>query len=340
MTTLYIRRAFTLIEVLVVITVIAVLLGLLIPAVQSAREASRRAQCINQLKQLALALHNYHGTHQCFPMGTPAYVFPQVGNTVGHSLFVSVLPQLERQDVFNSVNFQLSIYVLANHTIHDVSIGILHCPSDPTVDLAFDFEQPYLDIPAGEFKVAYSSYGACTGSWYLYTRTLNRLQELTSQSNGVAFVNSSVRYSEITDGLSQTLLLSERAHGRLDEDNSEGPHWWFDGYFGDTLFWTTYPINSTQKIAGPLGSRRETNPVVVSAGSFHPGGANFALADGSVRFIKDTVDSWAIDPETGLPEGIFGSQAQGYSVRPLARVGIYQALSTRNQGETVSSEAY
>src|SRR3954469_20008362 len=105
------RSAFTLIELLVVIAIIAVLIGLLLPAVQSAREAAQRAQCVNNLKQLALAAHNYESTYGAFSMGTPFYKFGDIGVNDGHSLFVALLGQLEQQSLFNAVNFSRNIYM-------------------------------------------------------------------------------------------------------------------------------------------------------------------------------------------------------------------------------------
>src|SRR5499427_5217566 len=127
------RQGFTLIELLVVIAIIAVLISLLLPAVQAAREAARRAQCVNNLKQLALAAHNYHDINGTLPMGCPLYRFADVDIALGHGFFVAMLSQLEQQSLFNATNFSCNIYTYANQTVQTTKLGILHCPSDPDV---------------------------------------------------------------------------------------------------------------------------------------------------------------------------------------------------------------
>jgi len=326
-------RGFSLIELLVAIGIIGVLVSLVLPAVQSAREAARRAQCVNNLKQLALAAHNYHDRLGTLPMGTPQYRYPDVGNHIGHSLFVALLQDMEQGSLYNAVNFDKNIYTYANQTVHESGFATLWCPSDPHVRHVALNDRPYQDIPAGQFRIAYSSYAACAGTWYHLTDDPIRSAQLARQDNGLAFVNSSVRLADVGDGTSQTFLFGERAHGRLAGRARLINHWWFDGYHGDTLFWTLYPINPASSLAA--GSH-DTGPFLAAAGSFHPGGANFAYADGSVRFLANTLDSWPIDPATALPVGVTGDPETPYTVAPGTRVGIYQALSTRRGGEILA----
>src|SRR5262249_39673804 len=148
--------------------IIAVLIGLLLPAVQSAREAARRSQCVNNLKQLALAAHNYESTYSAFPMGTPFYRFDDIGVNDGQSVFVSLLGQLEQLSLFNAVNFSRNIYMSANSTVHSTAVNTLKCPSDA---LAWENKLPtyqYSDIPLGKNMVSYLSYAGSAGVFYVH----------------------------------------------------------------------------------------------------------------------------------------------------------------------------
>ncbi len=125
------RRAFTLIELLVVIAIIGLLVALLLPAVQSAREAARRAQCVNNLKQLGLALHNYEGSHQTFPPGYVSNFNPSGTDTgPGWGWAAMLLPQVEQTNVFNAINFNLAVEAPANLTSRLVNVNNFLCPSD------------------------------------------------------------------------------------------------------------------------------------------------------------------------------------------------------------------
>jgi len=336
-------QAFTLIELLTAIGIISILVALLLPAAQSAREAARRASCLGNLKQLSLAIQNYHDVNNVLPIGTPQWMWPNpVGVSVGHSVFVATLPYFEQQGIFNAVNFNQNIYTASNQTIHQVGIGILFCPSDGQVGrrVSVFVGSTNRDIHDETLVVAYSSYAACAGTWYHQTPFLAKLPKLAAQDNGVAFVNSAVPFGAITDGASNTLLLGERAHGLLDEGSRPYWHWWFDGYHADTLFTTLYTINPQYKFGLPTPLARVAGPYTFSASSYHPGGANFAFCDGSVRFLKDSIDSWPYDSLSGLPQGVTGDLDTPYVLAPGTRPGLYQALSTRSGGEIVPSDAF
>ncbi len=338
------REGFTLIEVLTVIFVIGLLVAILLPAVQSAREASRRSACANNLRQLALATHEYEGMFGILPSGTPLANYPDVGVFPGPSLFVAVLPELEQQPLYNATNFNKNIYTYANQTVHESALGVLWCPSDPTVSVTVLYRGEYLDIPKGRFLISHSGYLGSAGVYYNVSIDLSRLQAVTAQDNGVFYVNSHVRLADITDGAGNTLLLGERAFGKLAPFEQQGFAWWFDGFLGDTVFSSFYPLNPARLLA--------SDPVVFgndeprhyirsgSASSFHPGGANFAFADGSVRFLKNSISSWPIAPGELMPVGVSGNLYAPFQVSRGTEFGVYQSISTRNGAEVVSDDAF
>jgi prepilin-type processing-associated H-X9-DG protein/prepilin-type N-terminal cleavage/methylation domain-containing protein len=325
------RTAFTLIELLVVIGIIAVLIGVLLPAVQMAREAARRAQCTNNLKQLALALHNYVGVNGVLPMGYANQYCewaPLPAMCISHGPFVAILPQLEQQSLYSAVNFERSIYLGANTTIFATGLKTLWCPSDPTIENTESADFDWTDL----HRIHLSSYVCCTGTWYNHGRNPVR----TAQNNGLFWGASSVRLAGVTDGLSNTVALGEKAHALLTKETAWDWSWWADGDIGDTLFSTLYPLNPQKKIKD--GSLPFTDSLYwsSSASSLHPGGANFAMLDGSVRFVKDSIDCWAIDPATNLPYGLSqGGDPVLYSWGPDLRFGVYQKIATRNFSDLV-----
>jgi prepilin-type processing-associated H-X9-DG protein len=273
-------------------------------------------------------------------MGTPTFRYGTFPLPVGPSCLVALLPDLEASPLSNAVNFEVSIYTKPNGTVRTSAPGVLLCPSDPSVQRPLVYPEDYFDSPRGTFVVTFSSYAACAGTWYHHTADAKLLRRLVAQDNGVAFANSSVRFSGITDGLGTTLLFGERPHGRIGWERAQVWHWWFDGYFGDTLFWTLHPLNAWRLPARPGPASDETHPHVSSAGSLHPGGALFAFADGSVRFLSDDIDSWRYDPARGMPVGVEGGPTRPYTLARDVRPGVYQRLSTRAGGEPVGADAF
>jgi prepilin-type N-terminal cleavage/methylation domain-containing protein/prepilin-type processing-associated H-X9-DG protein len=353
-------RGFTLIELLVVISIIAILIALLLPAVQSAREASRRAQCTNNLKQLALAAHNYESANSCFPMGSVLNISTITGNQwigvgnyiTSHSIFVAMLPQLENATLYNAVNFSVNVHLSPNMTIQRTQINALLCPSDSR---AWQIDQPndwVSDFPTNLLSVAHTSYAGCTGTWFHMAQgpsSLPTQETLSAQDNGVFYVHSKTRIADVADGTSNTFLLGER---RLPEGTPQNWMWWYDSWLGSSLFNTLAPMNPWRVVSQsatastPPWPGFEDYAFVDSASSRHPGGANFAMADGSVRFLKETIQSWPVD-SLGNPTMVNGGNGQYpfdgttlYTLLPGARLGVYQALSTRNGGEVVGSDSY
>jgi prepilin-type N-terminal cleavage/methylation domain-containing protein/prepilin-type processing-associated H-X9-DG protein len=360
------RRGFTLIELLVVIAIIAVLISLLLPAVQSAREAARRAQCTNNLKQIGLAVHNYISATDVFPWG--CFRQHQMSDPTGYPYtsggsFLPLLPYTEQAQVFNAINFNHNIFGADNTTITATSLNYLHCPSDPAIETKVFM--PGGNVDGGDMTMCYSSYGGCAGTWFQLPRfswPQSEFQAAIMNQNGVIVyigydnplnVNGTiysglsrpcVRLAAVTDGTSNTLMYSERAHGLLNAADQVCWNWWCSGNFGDTSFCTMYPINPFRKDAnattiGNVGGGSDT--FVSAASSFHPGGANFLMCDGSVRFLKDTISCWQINPSTNLPNGVtLDSAGYVYQIATGTRLGVYQQLSTLAGGEVISSDQY
>ena len=333
------RYGFTLIEVLVAITIIGLLIALLLPAVQAAREASRRIQCAANLKQLALACHNYADVFGTLPIGIPQmYDADPALNffSASQSIFVSTLGQLDQQPLYNAVNFSRSIFASANATIYDTGLEVLWCPSDPSIRM--EVEYPFFEDPFKE-KIRFSSYAGCTGIWYgdlsSFPDPMNPAR--VNQINGLFTANRGIPFAEITDGTGQTMLLSERAHGLLTGDDLRYWHWWADSVSMDTRFWTIFPMNPFRKI--PDTPETYSSAYKSSSSSFHASGASFAFADGSVRFLKDSINSWAAEA-TGYPLGVSEDSQGCFHVIPGTRLGIYQMLSTRAGNESISADSY
>jgi prepilin-type N-terminal cleavage/methylation domain-containing protein/prepilin-type processing-associated H-X9-DG protein len=320
-------EGFTLIELLVVIAIIGVLVSLLLPAVQSAREAARRSQCMNNLKQLALATHNYESVHVVFPPGQIKMSFSVAPRFRGFSLFVNLLPYIEQQPLYNRWNFadplENTIDTTANTSF---VLSSLMCPSDEIR------ENPVSSSGGRYYGVA--SYGG-NGGTQTHPPAALTSDGIFHATGPAAPTFRQIRPAQVRDGLSHTLFFGERNHVDTNYDTFVTPGWviepmtqwgWWapsGGNYGlsDVTMGTLSPINYR------LGFSFDTKPAdagnatdfgnvydarrVTAFGSQHPGGAVFAMADGSVRFLKD-------------------STAQT----------ILRALGTRAGGEAVSADRY
>ncbi len=346
------RSAFTLIELLVVIAIIGVLIALLLPAVQAAREAARRAQCTNNLKQLALAANNYESQNGCFPGNS--YEAPCKSCYQNFSAFVRLLPFTEQSPLYNAVNFMWTDYDPPNITIHGVKLATLACPSDPwepsllsksTPNASFNFNMNSLSSIGGTWYQTFTSYGGVEGTFDVGYRAYYGKAEW-SQFNGVIYPDSTVKIAMITDGTSNTMLFGEHAKtlmARFDPKYENSDMSWDSPQHYDTSIATYQPLNvgtTGRNLAG--GDISYYFPL--TATSMHPGGANFAFCDGSVHFLKDSINSWAYQSAGGyanspLPVGV-SYASYIYSILPGARLGVYQQLSTRAGGEVISSNAY
>jgi len=336
-------RAFTLIELLVVIAIIAVLIALLLPAVQAAREAARRAGCVNNLKQLALGSMNYESANGAFPigsfMGSPPGD-PSAGPGSGrheHSILVRLLPYIEQAQLYNAFNANVHYSDPPNSTVQITGLSAIWCPSDGKVN--------QLDKSNFSWGMRFTSYKGNSGSWFSPGRYQDpsnpAFGTLMGQANGIFYFYSRVTIASITDGTSNTMLMSETAYGLENNGEEVCWAWWNSGNYSDTMFTTLYPINPQNKVPGRgtagTGQAINSDIMVSAASSLHPGGANFAFCDGSVKFIKDSVQMNPYNPTTGMPTGITVSN-NIYTV--TGPQGIYQALSTRAGGEVISADAF
>ena len=379
-------RGFTLIELLVVIAIIAVLISLLLPAVQSAREAARRAQCVNNLKQLALAANNYESANTAFPGGSYSGLngfnpphwssYPE-----NFSCFVRMLPYFEQGAMANAINFNLTSADVANLTVGGVRVSSLICPSDVSNDTislpatrassfgvnpgwSFNLiDSGNLDavfpLPPGTWQQAFTSYGGNAGTFtFGYSNLMS--SSILGFFNGVIYNDSTVKISAITDGTSNTFLFGEHSKAllfKLDPGYAISDNSWNSGRWYDTLFATLYPLNQGNGNNTALKSDSYFFPTV--AGSLHPGGANFAFCDGSVRFIKNSISNWSYNSGNAdsygdslpdnttyasagpTPPGIKYGNYLMHSLNGIsAQLGVYQQLSTRAGGEVVSADAY
>jgi len=305
-------RGFTLIELLVVIAIIAILIALLLPAVQQAREAARRTQCKNNLKQLGLAMHNYHDVYKCFPIGHQL-AGPNIG---GWTWSTALLPYIEQGPLYASFDFTLKARDPANRQFMGSPLPAFLCPSDATKPQT----ESHPDMRNGAYAmeepgIAATSYLGTASSFNGWSR---------AAANGLLVRDTVVKIRDITDGTTNTFMFGEtitwkrRTNGQdFGWDPNLYARWRGNGSVGYSL------------VALRMGRQRINPPPLndtikrESFSSLHVGGSQFTMGDGSVRFVSENIQHTGRSWNAGDPYDAANGGA-GY--------GIYQRLFSRDDG--------
>jgi prepilin-type N-terminal cleavage/methylation domain-containing protein/prepilin-type processing-associated H-X9-DG protein len=353
------RRGFTLIELLVVIAIIAVLIALLLPAVQAAREAARRMQCTNNLKQIGLAIHNYHEINNCFPSGALPILdnaMTAMGNNYSASTHARVLPNVDQQPLYNAMNWSLSVINLArdngtaaNSTVTATPLSVFLCPSDILPSWSYEGSGPLASFlapgncyfasmgsslefsgaetggpPNGPFMYAGMAIGIANitdgtsntiafGEWKtgdgnqnvvtIPTDTifLGQSPAGTARNNGTMVMPNAILATSLQAWA--TLCASGEGVDRTNQTSDLGRCWAF-GLNSYTMGNILLPPNPQYPNCSTVSksSNAIQNPGNWGMSSYHPGGCNILLCDGSVRFVKNSVSLptvWALGSRSG-----------------------------------------
>ncbi len=310
------RPGFTLVELLVVIAIIGILIALLLPAVQAAREAARRMSCSNGLKQISLGMHNYHDTFKTLP---PGQLF--IGDTGGTSRATRgrgwgwsalILPQMEQSGLYEGLDFSRLMADPVNIDLVRTYNNIFLCPSSPQPEDGVPVgngSQTYTIVDPGQAPTNYVGNGGA------FRNSFNTHNTPTDRQNGVLLRDKSIKFRDITDGTSNTLLAGETIY--------------YDFLWDPNMYGRAHHTAGTADSGLALMriGRRRLNPPATASNtikreafaSYHPGGAQFALCDGSVRFLSETIEH----------------SNTTYANRAIVPWGTFQRLAARNDGQPI-----
>ena len=318
------RNGFTLVELLVVIAIIGILVALLLPAIQAAREAARRSQCVNNLKQLAIGVHNYADTYRTFPSGFITD-FPANEATLERSLWswgALLLPFIEQEALYTQLgvgarSLHANLATTDGRAALQTPLPTFVCPSDAGPELN-DFRETYADNPSDANAIHYRKYVTSNGTDVIPIAKANYVGVACSSVSttppvnpapygaptGVFFQNSNTQFRDILDGTSQTLMIGERSFRSADLNGAANAL----GFSSEVSQYTSRNRAMSAALGIPYhGINFTFSARVHQARGFHsrhPGGVQFALCDGSVRFISENIDyNWRTAPSATVING-------------------------------------
>jgi prepilin-type N-terminal cleavage/methylation domain-containing protein len=291
------RRGFTIVELLVTVAIIGVLVALILPAVQMSREAARRTQCRNHLKQLGLAFHNYHDRNRMFPPGiqiAPADWGWKSGFDKGYGWTTMLLPDLEQQSMYQQFDFSLDCQG-AHRRLTSLRVGVFECPSDPQFGNAISVTDPMNPALDGSWgALNYLGISGISGLQLCGPLGFEDCDQIESVSKlgisaGILFCNSSTSLNDVVDGSSQTLLLCERGvTSRFGKWGGYGEYFHCPKGLSDVVI--PGVINGSARSKGGMRDRVGDGADQYHLWSFHASHVNVSLADGSVRTLSTVID--------------------------------------------------